>query len=364
MLANFASRRLLGCAALLLLCVSLSFAQTATTGALTGIVTDPSGAVIAGAKVNLTATATGAQRTTTTDASGSYKFALLPPGTYSVKFSSTGFQTAEASITVAVTETPVLNQKLAVSGSKEVVMVEARGEAIQTQTAATGGVVGEAEVTTLPLVSRNYTQIMTLSPGVVANVTTASAVGNGTMDVSANGAKQNQNNYLMDGASVVNYVSGMAAQEGSFPGMAIPNPDAIEEFKVQTSQYDASSGRNPGANVTVITKGGSNKFHGAVWEFNRNNFFDANDWFYKRFETQSGLPNKPQVLKQNTFGFTFGGPVKKDKLFFFGSYQGLRQVNGIGTSGFASGYQSSVDLMPWNDYADVAKGVCSDLRCT
>ena len=107
----------------------------------------------------------------------------------------------------------------------------------------------------------------------------------------------------------------------------------IQEFKVQTSQYDASSGRNPGANVDVVTKTGTNHFHGAAWEFNRNNFFNANDFFYKYSELKApgatGI-NTPQTLKQNTFGGTFGGPIKKDKLFFFGPYQGIRQINGIG----------------------------------
>jgi hypothetical protein len=119
-------------------------------------------------------------------------------------------------------------------------------------------------------------------------------------------------------------------------------------------------------NVEVVTKCGTNSFHGALWEFNRNNFFNANDFFYKASELGPGGSgvNRPQTLKQNTFGGTFGGPIKKDKIFFFGSYQGLRQINGIGTSGFASGYEPNVDLMPWNDYADVASGACSDLRCT
>jgi len=340
-------------------------AQTSSTGALTGTVTDPSGAVISGATVTATNVGTGQSRTTTTDSSGSYKFSLLPPGNYSVKFSASGFKTAEVpSVAVNVTETPVLNKSLEVGAQSEKITVESTAETIQTQNATNGGLVGSQEVVDLPLVSRNYTQIVNLSPGVVSNVTTASSVGNGTVDVSANGARQNQNNYSMDGSSIVNYVSGTAGQTGSYPGIAIPNPDTIQEFKVQTSQYDASSGRNPGVNVEVVTKGGTNQFHGAAWEFNRNNFFNANDFFYKASEASLHQPNAPQTLKQNTFGGTFGGPIKKDKLFFFGSYQGLRQINGIGTSGFAAGYEPNVDLMPWNDYADFKSGVCTDLRCT
>ncbi len=342
-------------------------AQTPSTGALAGTVTDPSGAVIAGATVTLTDTATGQVRTATTDANGSYKFGLLAPGTYSVEFADTGFKTTTVpSVTINVTETAVLNRKLQVGAASTSVTVQANVEAVQTTNAANGGIVSGHEITSLPLVSRNYTQVISLSPGVVANASNAAAVGNGTVDVSANGQMENENNYSMDGVTVVNYVSGTAEQEGSFPGIPIPNPDTIQEFKVQTSQYDASQGRNPGANVDVITKTGTNSFHGDVWEFNRNNFFNANDFYYKHYELSPGGTgvNTPQALKQNTFGFTFGGPIKHDKLFFFGSYQGLRQINGIGTTGFASGYESNTELLPWNDYADFKSGVCSDLRCT
>jgi hypothetical protein len=344
----------------LCLCLAVLFAstlpvlaQTSATGALTGTVTDPSGGVIIGASVELISNATGQSRTATTDSSGEYKFGLLQPGNYSVKVSASGFKTATIdNVTVNVSETPVVNQKLEVGAQAEQVTVESTAETIQTQNATNGQVVGSQEVVDLPLVSRNYTQIINLSPGVVSNVTTASSVGNGTVDVAANGARQNQNNYSMDGGSIVNYVSGTAGQTGSYPGIAIPNPDAIQEFKVQTSQYDASSGRNPGANVTVVTKSGTNQFHGAAWEFNRNNFFNANDFFYKRTEANLDERNTPQTLKQNTFGGTIGGPIKKDKIFFFGSYQGIRQINGIGTSGFASGYESNVQLLPWSDPSD------------
>jgi len=355
----------LACVVVLLGFAAPSHAQTATTGALTGTVSDPSGGVIASATVTLTNVGTGQSRTATTDASGSYKFSLIPPGTYRVNFTASGFKSTEVpSITVNVTETPVLDQKLEIGGQTTEVTVESAAETIQTQNATTGQVVGSQEIVDLPLVSRNYTQIADLSPGVVTNVSNASAVGNGTQDINVNGSRANQNNYSMDGASVVNYVSGTASQEGSFPGIAIPNPDTIQEFKVQTSQYDAGYGRNPGANVSVVTKGGQNDFHGTAFEFNRNNMFNANDFFYHYSEIRNDEPNKPQILKQNTFGGTLGGRIIKDKLFFFGSYQGFRQINGIGTSGFASGYESATVLLPWNDYADFQSGACSDLRCS
>jgi Carboxypeptidase regulatory-like domain len=353
------------CFAALLAFAPASLAQTGATGALSGTVTDPSGGVVASATVTITNIGTGQNRSVDTESNGSYKFSLLPPGNYSVKISAKGFESIQvSSVTVNVTETAVLNQTLKVGGQATEITVEATAEAIQTENVANGGVVTGQEITALPLVSGNYTQIISLSPGVVANAATASGIGNGTVDVSANGSTANENNYSMNGSSVVNYVSGMAAQEGSFPGIAIPNPDSIQEFKVQTSQYDASSGRNPGANVDVITKTGTNAFHGAAWEFNRNNFFNGNDYFYKRSEATLGQPNSPQILKQNRFGGSIGGPILKDKIHFFGSYQGFRQLNGIGTSGFASGYQSNVNLLPWNDYADFANNTCSDLRCT
>ncbi len=346
-------------------CTPQILAQTANTGALTGTVTDPSGAVISGATVKVTDLATGQTRTATTDANGSYKISLLPPGNYSVHFGATGFRSLDVpNVTINVAETPTLNRKLEVGTSTQQVTVEANTQSIQTQGATNGTVVGSQEIEALPLVSRNYTQIIDLSPGVIANVANASAMGNGTQNVSANGQGGISNSYSMDGANISQYTSGGAAQMGSFAGIAIPNPDTIQEFKVQTSLYDAAYGRNSGANVEVITKTGSNNFHGDVWEFNRNNFFNANDYFYKNSELRSGEANKPQVLKQNTFGFTFGGPIKKNKIFFFGSYQGFRQLNGIATSGFSNGYEPAATLMPFNDYADLASGACSDLRCT
>ena len=265
------------CFVLLLTCTSLSLAQTAETGALTGTVTDPSGGVIAGATVTVTNLGTGQTRTTTTDANGSYKFSLLPPGNYSVKFSAAGFKTAEVpSQTVNVTETPVLNRSLTVGAQSEQITVESTQETIQTQNATNGGscrVAGsggssprfpQLHADRQPFARRRQ-QRDALLP--------RSATERRTWPPTE--SRQNQNNYSMDGSSIVNYVSGTAGQTGSYPGIAIPNPDTIQEFKVQTSQYDASSGRNPGANVEVVTKGGTNQFHGAAWEFNRNNFFNA-----------------------------------------------------------------------------------------
>jgi len=340
---------LLVCMVALCACVSSVLAQSASTGALAGTVTDASGAVIAGAEVTSTSLATGQTRTTTTDANGLYKFSLLPPGNYSVKFSAKGFKTFETpSVTVNVTETATADRSLEIGSQNQEVTVSSTAVTLQTENATVGGLVAGSTVTALPLSTRNFTQVIDLSPGVVANVATATAVGNGTMDINVNGSGSDQNTYMMDGVVTTNYGSGGAAQSGSYAGIPIPNPDSIQEFKVQTSQYDAAYGQNPGANVNVVTKSGTNQFHGSVWEFNRNNIFNANDFFYKNSENNEGLPNKPPTVKQNQFGGTFGGPIKKDKFFFFGSYQGTRQLNGIGSNGFAASL-TQVDLLPLNE---------------
>ncbi len=340
-------------------------AQTQATGALTGTIMDPSGGVIAGAKVTVTNLATGQTRTVNTDSKGSYQVSLLPPGNYSVHIEAQGFKSVDVpSITINVTETPALNRTLEVGTATQQVTVEANTEVLQTENATNGTTVSTQEINSLPLVTRNYTQILDLSPGVGGNVTNATAIGNGTQDVNAAGQSGLSNSYSMDGANITQYTSGGAAQIGSMPGIPIPNPDTIQEFKVQTSQYDAGYGRNSGANVDVITKTGSNSFHGDVWEFNRNNVFNANDFFYKNSELALGEANTPQTLKENQYGFTLGGPIKKNKILFFGSYQGFHQINGIATNGFAGGYEPAAYLMPWNDYADFKSGACSDIRCT
>ncbi|MGA9885626.1 MAG: TonB-dependent receptor, partial [Candidatus Acidiferrales bacterium] len=345
------------------ICAGPALAQSAVTGALTGTVTDPSGAVIAEATVTATNHDTGQQRTITTDANGAYKFSLLPPGNYDVKFSAKGFETAEVpSIAINVTETPVLNRALEIGSQAQQVTVQSNVQTIQTQNATVGQLIGSHEMTALPLSSRNYTQILNLAPGVVNNVADASAYGTGSQDVQVNGSGAQENNYEMDGVVVNDAFSNEGAGVRTYGSIAIPNPDSIQQFNVQTAQYDASFGRNPGANVNVVTKGGTNQFHGDAWEFNRNNFFNANDFFLKRQELSPGGSgvNAPQILKQNQFGFTFGGPIKKDKVFFFTSYQGTRQINGI----VSEGYDTGVSVPAINDYADVASGICANLRCT
>ncbi len=309
----------------LLVCLPSLMAQTAATGSLQGTVTDASGAVIPNATVTLTSTGTGQERIATTGGDGTYRFPLIQPGTYRLKFAANGFKGAEATgINVNVTESPVFDQKLEVGTAAEQVTVEANVEALQTASSSMGTVVGAATATSIPLTTRNYTNLLGLSAGANASVNNASALGRGGMEIAVNGASTAQNTFQMDGVSVVNYASnGVATESNTYPTIGIPNPDTIAEFKIQTSLYDAGYGRNPGANVNVVTKSGTNALHGTAFEFFRNTDLNANDFFRNR----SG--GSKQVLNQNQFGGVLGGPIKKDKLFYFASYQQTWQKNGI-----------------------------------
>ncbi len=321
------------CAIVGIFAIKLLSSQTAGTGALTGTVLDPGGAAVPNVTVAVTNTGSGQERTVMTGGDGSYTVSLLPPGTYKVRFSATGFKTAEVGpVTITVTETPVLNRVLEIGSQTEQVTVQANAEVVQASNATLGTVVSTRTVTDLPLNTRNYTNLLALSAGVNSTVNNATAIGKGSQDFAVNGSSNAQNNFAMDGVSIQNYGGqGTTHEGGSYTSFGIPSPDAIQEFKIQTSQYDAGYGRNPGANVNVVTKSGTNEFHGTAFEFFRNTDLNANDFFLNR----SGA-SRP-VINQNQFGGVLGGPVKKDRLFFFGSYQGTRQKNGASSTTFQPG---------------------------
>jgi len=314
--------------ALALLSMARSEAQTAATGAIAGTVTDATGAVVGNAKITVTSESTGDSRSGTSTSNGSFIVPLLPPGSYTVRSSKDGFkELVHTGVTVHVTETAGVNFRLTVGALSEVVTVSSEPELLDTHDPALGKVTNQLIVSSLPLVARNYTQIIGLSPGVATEVTNAADLGRGAgseaigdRGFSVHGGPTNDNNYQVNGVEVNDLMG-----SGSFSGgIAVPNPDTIQEFKVQTGQYDASYGRNAGANVDLVTKRGTNAIHGTAFEFFRNDVLNANDYFLK----QDGQPRP--VIKQNQFGGSLGGPIVADRLFYFGSYQGTRQRNGLG----------------------------------
>ena len=322
---------------ILLLLALLPFAslalhsQSNSTGALVGEVADSTGAVISDAAITLTSEATGQQRVAHADAHGDYRFSLLAPGLYDLDVVSGAFQAQRKThINVTVSNTSTLNLTLQVGAQKEVVEVRDEAQLLQKESATLGGLVDGATIEAMPLSTRNYTQILDLSAGVQADVNNAGNLGRNTQDVFVNGARSIDNNFQMDGVEVNNFGTGRGGDWLGYSGIPIPNPDAIQEFNVQTSLYDAGFGRGAGANVNVVTRSGSNHLHGNVFEYFRNTALNANDYFLKM--TGQDRP----VLRQNQFGFTLGGPVIRDRLFYFASYQGTRQTNGVGSSSASS----------------------------
>lgn len=304
---------------------TMLLAQASGTGAISGVVTDPSGAVVPDVQITIKNAQTGDTRVLKSTSKGSFTASALPPGNYSVEASKSGFRTMTVSqLPVDVANIVPLNIRLEVGSASQSVTVEANAEQLQLETASLGHVTTGELVQSLPLVTRNYTEIIGLNPGVSTDVTNAGELGRGLGGeppggASSAGTSLMDNNFQLNGIAVDDF-----QQSGAFSGgIPIPNPDTIQEFKVQTAAYDASVGRNAGANVNVVTRTGQNAFHGTLFEFLRNENMNANDYF--RNQAKQGRAE----LRQNQFGFTFGGRIIPDKLFFFSSYQGTRQKNGL-----------------------------------
>jgi hypothetical protein len=333
--------------------------QTPSTGAVTGSLRDPNSAVLPNVVVHLTNKDTGRTLSALSNAQGRFTFLLLRPGRYQVSAIKAGPEalTASAAITVNVTETIHLDLRLGLRSVFHVEVSSGEQNTIQTDSSALGRVANQTAISGLPLVTRNFTQIASLAPGVTTGVYNAGELGIGGTALSqiaesndgifVHGARSYDNSFQLDGINV-NDVQGSASGSGGIP---IPNPDAIQEFKVQTGLYDAAYGRYGGANVSVITKTGGNHIHGTLFEFLRNDILNANDFFLNR----TGQPRP--VLKQNQFGFAFGGPIEKQKAFFFGSYQGTRQTNGIAAGQSRTACTASLSEPPLtNDRSAAALG--------
>jgi len=300
--------------------LNVSFLQAQVdTGSITGIVTDTSGAVVGGAKVTLTNEGTGTSLSTTAAEDGHYEFSPVRIGIYKLDASSKGFKTVvQTHVTVDVSANVLVNFKLQPGSVTETIEVTAAAPVLQTQDASVGQVVDARSANDLPLNGRNFTFLAQLAAGV--NTPQSDTRGNAQFGAfTANGNRPAQNNYMLDGidnnSDTVDFLNGT-----NF--VVLPPVDAIAEFKVQTSDFSAEFGRSGAAVLNATIKSGTNSFHGAVWEFFRNDIFDAPDYFENAGQVPKG------ELRQNQFGGSIGGPIVKNKLFFFGDYEGLRRIQG------------------------------------
>jgi hypothetical protein len=283
------------------------------TGSVVGTVSDPSGAAIAGATVTLTNEATGVSRTVSTNGDGAYQFSAIIPGTYSVKAEASNFEAAiRTHLEIDVQSRPAADFTLKVGSSSETVEVSSATPVLQTETADMGGVVQSEQINDLPLNGRRYSDLALLEAGIQRNLTNTNNTAPDRF--SSNGNLETQNYFSMDG---IDNNSGSTNLQESSVQVIQPPPDALEEFRIQTRTYSSEFGTSAGAVINASIKSGTNQFHGDVWEFLRNDVFDAN-----RFENKSTPNLTPRGhFTQNQYGATVGGPVIKNKTFFFGDFQ-------------------------------------------
>ncbi|UWZ86841.1 TonB-dependent receptor [Occallatibacter riparius] len=305
-------------------------AQTSSTGAVTGNTFGPSGSLLPDVMVRFTLRNSDKATSCVSDVNGWFTCPAMAPGIYDLQATGANLDTLSLpGVQVHVAETLRLELHLAMIRLIQTQTVSANPLMLQLDSSALGRTVNHQQTIHLPLATRNFSQLAGLSPGVLTGVYNAGELGAGGTALAqigpsadglyVHGSRSYDSNWQLDGISVTD-VLGTGSASGGIP---IPNPDAIDEFKVQTGQYDAVFGRAAGANVSVITRTGGNSFHGAFFEFVRNEAFNANDYFLNR----AGQPR--QALKQNQFGAGVGGPIRHRRLFFFGSYQGTRQINGV-----------------------------------
>src|SRR5580704_7841325 len=295
-------------------------AQGGATGSVTATVLDRTGGVIPNATVQVVDAGTGQIiRNLATNSNGSFTATLLPPGVYSIVVNAPGFGEARINgVDVRVTETTNLNIVLLPSSVSQRVEVSAEVVTVNTENATTGQTIEHEVVGGLPLATQNFQQLLTLSTGASSTLNNSEQLGRGNVRINVNGQREDNNNYLIEGITATDY------NVAELTNTPLPSPDVIQEFKVQTSLYDASQGRNGGGMVNAVLKSGTNQWHGDAFEFFRNDVLNANDFFLNR----AGQP-RPE-LKQNIFGGSVGGPLLPEgKLgYIFGNYQGNRQRSG------------------------------------
>jgi hypothetical protein len=286
------------------------------SGTVTGTVTDPTGATVPSAKVTLVDQNKGYAFDATTDTAGRYSFRSVAPGTYKIRVEAKGFQSEEKfGVAVDVSQNLSIDFSLKVGVATDVVEVNAETVHLQTEDATTGQVVNRKFVNDLPLVDRNFTNLTYLAPGITETDAPGSKNSQGGINFNSNGSRNATADVLIDGASATNFDQNSGIQNVPYT----PSVDSVEEFKVEQTNFSAEYGFAGGTIINVVTRSGTNKLHGSLYEFFRNSVMDANEWF----NNASGVPIPP--LKRNDFGGTVGGPIRKDKAFFFFDYEGIRE---------------------------------------
>ena len=306
-------------AVIFLLCAtSLAWGQ-AGTASLMGQVNDQQGAAVPGVTVTLTSATTGALRTAVTDGSGRYQMLSIPPGTYGLKFELAGFRTFIYDRLVLAVDTPTRMETvtLQIGELAETVQVTAETLLVNTTDASLGNVIAGNQIIQLPLEARNPVGLMSLQAGAVY-LPTAGDLRSGAVS----GARGDQSNVMLDGIDVND------PQTGAAYTTVLRMPlDAIQEFRVTTSNYNADLGRSSGGQVSLITKTGTNAFRGSGYWTHRNTATSSNEYFMKLSQLQAGQENKPPKLNKHIWGGSFGGPISKDRLFFFANYEGLKELS-------------------------------------
>ncbi|MBS1842280.1 MAG: TonB-dependent receptor [Acidobacteria bacterium] len=331
--------KLLLLATVFFLIPSVSLGQI-DTGSVVGVVRDPSGAAIAGATVTLKNNATGVTRVVTTNEDGSYQFAAILPGVYSVQAAATNFESAiSLNIEINVQSRPAIDFTLKLGQSNQVIEVSSIGPILQTETADVGGVVQSQQINDLPLNGRRYSDLALLEAGIQRNQVNQNNTAPDRF--SSNGNLETQNYFSLDG---IDNNSGSTNLQESSVQVIQPPPDALQEFKIQTRTYSSEFGTAAGAVINATIKSGTNQFHGDVWEFLRNSSLDANSYF----NNLNGVPRGR--FTQNQYGATIGGPVLKNKTFFFADFQ-------IFTSRQATTVQSTVPtpLMKTGNFTELSQ---------
>src|SRR5215475_7708019 len=305
--------------ALCALPASASYGQT-VGAVLQGTVSDITGAVLPGATVAIKNSATGGSIEVLTDERGRYLAALLQPGEYEIQVSLTGFQTiSRRGVRLAVGQNAVVDIKLEVGQITREIDVVADANPINLTSAALSGLVNDKQIRDLPLNGRSFQQLALLQAGVAAALAAGNdPVGGRTPKISINGARPEQNNFLLDGTDINNVYN---KTPGSVAGVLL-GVEGILEFQVLTNAYSAEFGRSAGGVINAVTRSGQNRFHGSLFEFHRNSAFDAKNFFDQR---DKEIP----ALKRNQFGGAIGGPIRKDKTFFFAAYEALIERLGV-----------------------------------